>query len=363
METKHKAKGSWGIRFFIVILGVLLGVLFFWLLSFIEGDIGTMKGPDWNTVRSQYVTEALDERQKKLSKEAAALERKIEIQTEQQKLLRSSTTELQNTINQLLSIQQQYIEKSQAFPAQSVQTLQESQTAFLENQQRFQQYNRTITELTQQQREKEDTLAAVTETITAKEQQAREEFNQLYKKHNFKVAILKLAFLVPVFLAVSFVFMRFRTTVWWPLVWAAFIAAFIKVALVAHEYFPSEYFKYIALLVVIAIVIRILVYLIRLIVAPKKDMLIKQYQQHYDKCLCPVCSKPIRTGPLRYIGALPKKARVLSGKSDETAQHEPYTCPSCGTQLYDKCDKCGQIRHTLLPYCEHCGAQKNGISK
>jgi predicted RNA-binding Zn-ribbon protein involved in translation (DUF1610 family) len=152
--------------------------------------------------------------------------------------------------------------------------------------------------------------------------------------------------------------MKFRTGAYWPLVWAAFLAVFVKIALVAHEYFPSKYFKYIALLVVIGIVVRFLVYLIRMIVAPKKDLLIKQYQQHYDKCICPVCSKPIRTGPLRYIGGLHRKARVLAGQGAPSVEQEAYTCPSCGTNLYDKCDKCGGIRHALLPYCEHCGSQK-----
>ena len=362
METKQKAKGSWGVRFFIVVLGVILGLLFFWLLSFVEGDIGTMKGPDWNVIRRQYVTKELDERQKSLSKEAESLKRKIQTQTEQQRLLSSSTDNLQNTMNQLLSIQKESLAKNVEFSEKSIQTLQESQAAFLENQQKYQQYNKDITELTQLQRGKEDVLADVKETINTKEQEARSEYKLLNEKHRFKVAILKLAFLVPVFLAMSFVFMKYRTSPYWPLVWAGFIAVFIKVALVAHEYFPTDYFKYIALLVIIAIVLRILIYLIRLIVAPKKDLLIKQYQQHYDKCICPVCSKPIRTGPLRYIGALHKKARILAGETIP-AKQEAYTCPSCGTGLYDKCGQCGNTRHTLLPYCEHCGAENKSVEQ
>jgi hypothetical protein len=358
METKQKAKGSWGVRFFIAALGVVLGVLFFWLLSFVEGDIGTMKGPDWNKIRSQYVSAELDGQQKSLGKEVETLRRKIEVQTEQQRLLRSSTDSFQNTMNQLLSIQKQYIDKGQDFPVESVQTLKKSQAAFLENKEKDQQYNKTITELTLSQQDKEDTLTAVNESIKAKEDDARKDYDKLYKTHRLKTAALKLSFLVPVFLAVSFFFLKFRTSAYWPLVWAGFIASFIKIAMVAHEYFPSRYFKYIALLVVIGIVVRFLFYLIKMIVAPKKDLLIKQYQQHYDKCICPVCSKPIRTGPLRYIGGLHKKAQALAGQAAQAAKPEAYTCPSCGTNLYDKCGSCGNIRHTLLPYCEHCGTEK-----
>jgi len=46
MTIRHSAKGSWGGRFFIVLLGIVLGVLLFWLLSFIENDIGRIKRPD-----------------------------------------------------------------------------------------------------------------------------------------------------------------------------------------------------------------------------------------------------------------------------------------------------------------------------
>jgi predicted RNA-binding Zn-ribbon protein involved in translation (DUF1610 family) len=99
------------------------------------------------------------------------------------------------------------------------------------------------------------------------------------------------------------------------------------------------------------------VYLIKLIVAPKKDLLIKQYQQYYDKHLCPVCTKPIKAGPLRYA-AWKKKATVVASQGMELDKRDPYTCPSCGTNLYDKCESCGNIRHTLLPYCEHCGTEK-----
>ena len=151
--------------------------------------------------------------------------------------------------------------------------------------------------------------------------------------------------------------MKFRGGAYWPLVWSAFIATFIKIALVAHEYFPTNYFKYIALLVVLGIVLRMLIYLIKMIVAPKKDLLIKQYQQFYDKHCCPICTKPIKAGPLRYAG-WKKKTTVLAPQGTEIDKQQVYNCPSCGTNLYDKCGSCGNIRHTLLPYCEHCGTEK-----
>ena len=96
-------------------------------------------------------------------------------------------------------------------------------------------------------------------------------------KHRWKVAALKLAVLVPIFLIAAWFFTKKRAGVYWPMVYAAFIAVFIQISLVAHEYFPRKYFKYIALLVIIGIVLKLLVHLIKRIISPKKDLLIKQY--------------------------------------------------------------------------------------
>ena len=358
METKRKAKGSWGVRFFIVVLGVTLGFLFFWLLSFAESDIGNIKGPDWDQVRQIHVSTDLDDQKKTLSKEVDDLRRGIKELTERKNNLSRSTSSLQNTISQLLSIQERSLAKNVEFPEESTKTLRESQSAFLENQKEDLKFNHEIGALIAHRQEKELLLAEITETIDTLEDDANEEFDKLREKHKLKVAVLKLSFLVPVFLVVSVFFMKFRGGAYWPLVWSAFVASFIKIALVAHEYFPTNYFKYIALLVVLGIVLRMLIYLIKMIVAPKKDLLIKQYQQFYDKHLCPVCTKPIKAGPLRYAG-WKKKTTVLAPQGTEMDKQEPYTCPSCGTNLYNKCDKCGNIRHTLLPYCEHCGVEKS----
>jgi predicted RNA-binding Zn-ribbon protein involved in translation (DUF1610 family) len=357
MKAERKAKGSWGVRFFIVVLGIVLGFLFYWLLDFVEGDIGKIQGPDRHTVRRKYISEDLDNQKTDLEKEVRWLKRKIDTLNEQKRNLASSTSTLQNTINQLLSIQKESLAKNVEFPEKSIQTLRDSQAVFLENQTKDLELNQQIGELIQQRQEKDTELATVTEEIKTQETQVNTDFSELMKKHRLKVAVLKLSFLVPVFLAVSFLFMKFRGGAYWPLVWSAFIASFIKIALVAHEYFPTNYFKYIALLVVLGIVLRILIYLIRLIVAPKKDLLIKQYQQFYDKHLCPVCTKPIKAGPLRYAG-WKKKTTVVAPQGTQMDKQQVYNCPSCGTNLYDKCEKCDNIRHTLLPFCEHCGTEK-----
>lgn len=351
METKRKAKGSRGVRFFIAVLGITLGILFFWLLSFVEGDIGKIKGLKWEDIRREFVSESTDEEKESLTEEVSDLNQKIRNQTEQMNFISRSTSSHQNTISQLLTLQRDSLRKNEVFSDENRQILLQSQAIFVENQGKYQSYNNEIAELTQQLREKEKQLTKLNKEVAEQEVEAR-------KKYDFKNAVFKLGFLIPVFLFVSYLFMKYRAGAYWPLVWSTFIASFIKTALVVHEYFSKPYFKYVALAVVIAIVLRLLVYLIKLIVAPKKDLLIKQYQQFYDKHVCPICTKPIKAGPLRYAG-WKKKTTVIAPQGTEIDKQSAYTCPSCGTNLYDKCEKCGNIRHTLLPYCEHCGSEKS----
>ncbi|MEN8127483.1 MAG: hypothetical protein ABFR90_06715 [Planctomycetota bacterium] len=357
METKRKAKGSWGVRFFIVVLGITLAFLFYWLLSFIEGDIGKIERPDKHVVRRQYISEELDDQKEALQKDIQRLSRKIKTLDEQLHNLKKSTSNYQNTINQLLPIQKQSIEQGIEFPLESRQALSSAQAAFLENQKRDQDLNKQISELTLARQEKQADMNDLNETIEPFEEEFREEWDRQQTAHNWKVAAIKLAVLIPIFIAASIIFMKYRTSAYWPLVWAVFAASFFKVAFVAHKYFPKPYFKYIAVLVIIVIVLRFLIYLIKMIVAPQKDLLIKQYQQFYDKHRCPICTKPIKAGPLRYAG-WKKKTTVVAPQGTQIDEQQAYTCPSCGTNLYDKCGSCGKIRHTLLPYCEHCGVEK-----
>jgi len=357
VESKRKTRGTWGVRFFIFVLSVALCVLMYWLLSFIEQDIGRLKAPDRQQIREKYVEASLDLRKKTLNGDINRLNINIKTLHEQLANLKKSTDSLQNTINQLLAIQSQSIEKGTSLPQKSYQTLSKAQSTFLDNQNRNQSLNKQISELTLQRQAKQQELAELVDEIKLLELDFHKEYRQLLHKHRWKVAAIKLTFLLPVFLVFSVIFIKYRTGSYWPLVWAAFISSFIKVAVVAHKYFPQPYFKYIAIFVIIVIVLRLLFYMIKTATAPKKDLLIKQYQQSYDKCLCPVCSKPIRTGPLRYIGGLRRKTLLQVSSSAAASDQQPYSCPSCGSKLYHKCQSCGNVRHSLLPYCQHCGSQ------
>jgi hypothetical protein len=132
---------------------------------------------------------------------------------------------------------------------------------------------------------------------------------------------------------------------------------FVKVGFVMHDYFPARYFKYILIGVALGVATWILVYLLRAVAFPKRDWLLKQYREAYERFVCPVCSYPIRRGPLKYLSWTRrsiKKTSIVAAPMSEGAREETYVCPCCGTGLYETCT-CGAVRHSLLPTCQYCG--------
>jgi len=351
---KSKFKGTFAQRFFIFLMSIVLGVLLFWLMDFVTDDIGSLPGPNRAAIESKYIESGLVSNQRNLKENLEDVQRRSNNKQQQGNILSDSTNNLQKTIKQLLDIQRQSIEKNVNFSVEKGQILAESQKLFLKNQQQYQTLNREIGQLTQQQHNLQSELAAIDKELEKQRNLGQREYHKLLRKHRFKVAVLKLAVLIPLFVVATWFFIKKRSGTYGVIAYSAFIAVFLKISLVIHEHFPTKYFKYIALLVVTGVIVKLLVYFLKRIVFPQKDWLIKQYQQAYDKYLCPICGKPIRIGPLRYITR--KKHLTTPAQSD---QQQPYACPSCGSQLYEKCDKCSDIRHSLLPFCEHCGNEKN----
>jgi predicted RNA-binding Zn-ribbon protein involved in translation (DUF1610 family) len=358
MSENKKLKGPWVQRLGIIFLSLILGVLWFWLLGFLTKDIGSLRGPDFSKVQADYIDAEFVRKQNSLKENLDVIKNNIRNKREQQVILKDSTNSLQNTINQLLSIQKQNIERNLTLSDEQQQALVESQALFLENQKQYLALNTEIAGLTSQQHQFERELASVSGQINKQRTSARNEYNKLMSKHRLKVAALKLAVIVPIFLISAWFFIKKRSGMFGPIIYTTFIAVFIRISLVVYEYFPRRYFKYIALLVIIAVVLRLLLYLLKRIAAPQKDWILKHHQETYDKGICPICGKPIRIGPLRYAIGHKRRGLVLAGQGGQACKQELYTCPSCGTELYEKCAKCGDIRHSLLPFCEHCGNEK-----
>ena len=359
MNKPHN-KGPWFHRFLIWVFSIALAVLCYWLLGFIVDDLGGWPGPDYAEIEGRLLDQSLVEREKSVADQIADVERKIDDQKMRQSLLSDSTANSQRTMNQLLEFQRLSLEKNVTPTADEQKALAESQQRFLANQQQYQALNTENVQLNELLRELKRQQRDVQQKLEQARQPVWEEFNELQRRHNLKIAALKLAVLIPLLLVAVFLFVRLRGGSYAPIVYAFGIAVVLKVGVVMHEYFPARYFKYILILVALAIVIRILVYLLRMVAFPKQDWLLKQYREAYEVFQCPICSYPIRRGPLKFAYWTRRSIKRISRPAESDGQaDEPYTCPTCSTALYEKCEKCEAVRPSLLPTCQNCGQTKS----
>ena len=357
-SSDRERRGTWWQRFLIGAFSIALTLLFYWLLGFILQDIGQLSGPDWNQLEAERLDPELRNATERLNDQIAEVNRQIENEVRRQRLLRDSTASSQKTLSQLLELQRMSMQQETALPAEQQQAFVDSQRLFLDNQKKDQELSELLAvlyerlaDLNNQQRESNEKLDQAREPV-------RLEFEQLERRHRLKVAAIKIAVLTPLLLVGGYLFGRYRSSPYAPMVYAFDLAVVAKTFLVMHEYFPAEYFRYILILSSLAVIGWLLARLLRLVAQPSRDARLKQYREAYEAFLCPICQYPIRRGPLRFMAWTPRSLRrastPLTGVSDE-----PYTCPSCATALYEKCGKCSATRHALLPACEHCGAAKD----
>jgi hypothetical protein len=350
-------RGSLGQRIVIGLLSLVFAILFFWLLNFITKDISRRPGPDFGQIQNKYVDPSLLGQQRQIMETIESVKDKLAAQTRQRDLLRDSTQSLQTTINQLLSIQEQSIKSGTALTEETRKHIDSSLPQFLENQKRYQGYNQEIADLTTQGNDLDKQLKELNRQIEQQRTKGQAEYNDLYQRYRLRTAAYQLLVVIPIFLIASWLFISYRTGFYGPMVWASFWAVFVKLAFIVHEYFPREYFKYIALAVILAIVVRLLVYLMTGLAKPRVASLLRQRRQSYSRSQCPICGTHLLSAEARRTESLSTRAAMAAGGPEVSAE-SAYHCPGCGTALYGSCGSCGRIRHLLLPFCRHCGAEK-----
>ncbi|MBI4324238.1 MAG: hypothetical protein HY674_03150 [Chloroflexi bacterium] len=359
MSDVPKNKGPWLHRFMVLLFTLLLALLVSWLLGFFMRDIASLPAPAWSEVEKQFLDESLLKTKKELDQRLAETGRTIKDQQERQALLRDSAGSSQRTMGQLLDVQKLSLEKGVSLSEAEQKALSESKDLFLSNQKRYQVLNEDIARLKEEERSLQEQNRGLDAKLESQRAQARQEHSVLLRRHAFKIATLKLLVLVPLLAVAVLLFFKKRSSLYAPFIYASGAALLWRIGLVIHEQFPARLFKYILLLAALAVVAQLLIYLLRMMAFPKKEWLLKQYREAYEKFACPICGYPIRRGPLKYAfwtqrtikkSVLPPAA---GGESDE-----PYTCPSCGCKLFEKCEVCQAVRHSLLPACEKCGAEK-----
>lgn len=357
MKTR-KHHGSFVIRLMIVGFSVAVGVLAFWLLGYVLLDIGRVPGPNYQQMLDQRLPKALQDERQALATELVDLNQQIASTEQRRQLTGQSTGDSQQTINQLLELKRNADENETTLSQDQQQALTDSLQLFLANQSRTQVLNSELATLNDQRNEIVGKQRINGSEITAASRLIDEDFQQLYARHQWTVAAYKLSLLIPLLLIGGWMFLRHAGGTYAMLVYALSGAVAARVILVMHEHFPAIYFRYILIVLALAIATGVLVRLLRLLAHPNRDGLIRQYREAYASFFCPICNYPIQRGPLKFASwtrrSLRKRPLIAVNGSDPIVD-QPYTCPCCETTLFRACEKCGGVRHTLLPACEKCG--------
>lgn len=344
------------------LLSTLLMFLFIWLSGFALQDIGNIEGPDYQLALSEHVDASALQRAAGLRRQISDLRRAVEGRQELQQDLRRSTDNARSTMQQMIELQRLRLRQGSAASAAQSEALATSQQRFLEAQERFESANAEIASSNATRFGLEQELREEEAAIEHREAPARAAYQQRLQAHRFRVAAWKLAFIVPLFLLAAWLFQRHRQSAYRPILLAALVATFWQVGQVMFEHFPRDYFKYIAIVAAIAIVLAFLVVLLRKAMRPDRDLLLTRYREAYRAHTCPICAFPIARGPLRFALWTRKGPRLPVASAElapaPAADDAPYSCPSCGTTLFEACAACGGQRHVLLPFCEHCGDER-----
>jgi len=361
MSQNSKLRGPWFHRFLIGLFTVLLTLLIAWLIDFVLDDIGSVRGPEFEEIEKRFLSQSLLDEGRTVREQLAETRRTLEQQRSRQSLLRDSTTRHEQTMRQLVELQRLNLEKGIAPEETSQKALAESVTFFLSNQKADQSLNEEITRLSEQERAAEARERGIEKNLEKQREPARKEFQQLQRRHDRKLAAFKLLFLLPLLGCAVLAFLKGRAGGYAPVIYAAGIAILWQTIMVIHLHFPTRYFKYIALSAVLAVVAYTLIALLRTLRSPNASWLLKQYREAYESFMCPVCEYPIRRGPLKHSFWTRRSIKKLTVPALASSEkEEPYTCPACGSGLFEECQGCHGIRHSLLPFCENCGAEKAG---
>lgn len=363
-KTPTRPQGKWLHRLAIRLFTVVLAVLVYWVLGFVVDDIRAIDGPDYEAVEARHLDAGLLARQDALGGELADLQAQIRHQSEKQRIVRDSAASLQQTMNQLLELQRLSLEKDQGVAEAGQDNIRNSLNLFLEQQKSYQNLSQELADLLERQQGLQQEQARLEQTLQRQREPAQAEYAALMQTHRFRLALWQLGILLPVLAVAAVLLVRQRGSLYFPLLLAWGGATLLKVAMVAHEYFPSRYFKYLLIGGLLLAVARLLVYFIRAVAFPQARTLLNQYREAYERFLCPVCEYPIRTGPRRFLFWSRRTVHKVAVPCDgmhHAQEGEGHSCPACGTTLFEPCPVCHKSRHAMLPYCEHCGAEKTVV--
>lgn len=359
MDTNQlsEKKGTKGYRFLMMTLYVVLGLLFYWFLGFLMDDISDQPGPSLTEIQKKYQDPSIVKEKENYILGQKRITSTIEEKRQQQTLLQTSIASYRDTMNQLLDLQKASIQKGVIFSPESQKNLQNVTDLYLDYQKQFQDLNNSITKDNLEAQQLQNKIKEVNDNLAKQNEQAEKDYNAQWVRHSWAMAGIQLLILIPLLLVTAILYRKYKKSMYRSMILAAAIAVFLKIAIVMHYYFPSYLFNYLLILVLIVTTIRVLVSMLRRISSPKPAWLQKQYREAYQKVQCPECQFSIKPSISKLF--FPDSKGLLPVQNYGYLEKvEAYTCPSCGELLFEKCRHCSHLRHSLLTYCDYCGAKK-----
>jgi len=362
-EIDKRQPVSKGHRITMWFFAVLLTLLLVWLGRFVIADIDATGWPDKESIDAKHHDQALIDQRDAIKDQIEATARLLAEQQEHVEYLRQSTRESQNTMNQLIDIRQQTLERNIEISDQEKLAFARSQSLFLANQEQLQTLIAQVRESKQQTRQQQDSLKQVERQITESLRPAREEYERACRARGHRVVLYKFLFITPLLIVGAWLFVKYRSSSFAGMVYAFDAAVLWLLITIIHQHFPTRYYKYYVVGIAILIVLLILRYLARMVAHPSRKWLLRRYEEAYREGRCPVCHYPVHRGTLKYM-LTGKKLLGHAGPVGvfEAPEAHQTNCPSCGTAVFEQCPTCNGARHAMLQYCTHCGASKDLFS-
>lgn len=324
------------LRWTIRLLTAVILLLFVWLEGFVIADIDSLPGPDRSALVESGVDPELTTRSGQLEGEIATLEIRV-LQLEELKANRTEARQSADATLRQFTEQQRFELEQDRVPSKVLEeALDAARASFLAASESFEEANAQVATLQSEMSGLRSELRTVRERIAGQRALGEKQYHVQWIAHRYKVAAIKLAFVVPLFLLAAYQNARRRGTLFVPFTRSLLLASFFWIGVVMHDHFPAEFFKYIAIVAAIVIVSVALTRTLRTAARPRPDVKLRRRREAYLNLRCPECAYEFPEEP-----------------------GDVASCAACGVDLFTTCEDCGKSRHALLPHCRHCGSESD----
>ncbi len=204
------------------------------------------------------------------------------------------------------------------------------------------------------------------ETLDREKERIDREDNKKYQSammaYSLKLFLVRLLFIAPILAIGVFLFIRYRSSRYKPLVWGYILFSLYAFFVGLVPYLPS-YGGYIRYTVGIILTVLLGYYIIKqlMIYTEKKKAELQESNQErakkiqqqtaikaYASHCCPSCEVDF------LMNKWHPQTKVL--KDVVMEDDAPDYCTQCGLQLFGKCRTCGHRNFVHFPFCSSCGA-------